>query len=143
LEIDAAPEIFGDDFFLQVSGLNVGYDPAAPAFSRITDVSLVTPAGTKALDPADTATCYKVVTTNFVAGLLGAVSAKTGGLLHVVAKDADCATPVDPTVRFVDADPATDGVQELKNWQALLGYVSGLGQIPAAYGAPQGRIAAR
>ena len=142
-ELDAAPEFIGNDFFLQVSGLGVGIDSSRPAFARVTDLSLVTPTGTVTLDPADTATCYKVVTTNFVAGLLGAVSAKTGGMLQVVAKDADCATPFDPTIRFVDADPTTDGVQELKNWQALLGYVSGLGDVPAAYGAPQGRIVAR
>ncbi|HEV8547467.1 MAG TPA: hypothetical protein VGQ57_00540, partial [Polyangiaceae bacterium] len=64
------------------------------------------------------------------------------------AKDDDCKTPVDPTTRFIDADPNTKGTQELKQWQALLGYVSALPDsdgdsmpnIPLAYTVTQGRI---
>jgi hypothetical protein len=65
-----------------------------------------------------------------------------------VPKEADCATPIaDPTTRLVDADPAAPGVQELKPWQALLGYLGklpdsdgdGSPDLPAPYAAPQGR----
>ena len=83
-----------------------------------------------------------------MAGLLGAVQSLTQELLEVTAKDSDCLTPVDPTTRFVDADPTTAGVQELKHWQAVLKYVigaarrggDGVPNIPAAYASPQGRI---
>ena len=82
-----------------------------------------------------------------MAGLLGAVQSLTQNLLEVTAKDSDCLTPVDPTTRFVDADPTTAGVQELKHWQAVLKYVTtalpkvnGVPNIPAAYASPQGRI---
>jgi hypothetical protein len=83
-----------------------------------------------------------------VAGLLGVVSKFTGGLLAVEAKDKDCVTPIDPTTRFVDSDPVTAGVQELKHWQAVAKYVSGLPDtnadgvpdLPAAYATVQGRI---
>lgn len=76
------------------------------------------------------------------------LSARTGGLLSVEAKDADCSTLVNPTTRFIDANPVTDGVQELKHWQALYGFVSGLPDddedgipdVPSFYTAPQGRI---
>jgi hypothetical protein len=72
----------------------------------------------------------------------------TAGLLSVVAKDADCTTLVDPTTRYVDADPAMAGVQELEHWQALYGYVSrspnadadGIPDVPSVYAAAQGRI---
>ena len=45
-------------------------------------------------------------------------------------------------------DPATDGVQELKHWQAVLKYVTalpdatgdGVPDVPPQYAAPQGRI---
>ena len=92
----------GSDFFLQVSGLSITYDMTRPAFARITSASVKTAAGAKPLDPTDTTTCYKVVSTNFVAGLLGVVKAQTGGVLQVVPKAADCATVIDPTVNFVD-----------------------------------------
>jgi 5'-nucleotidase len=152
LEFDAAQDVVPRDFFLQASGLSATYDMTKLAFARITGVALTTAAGPQPLDPADTTTCYKVVTTNYVAGFLGLVASQTGGLLSVTAKEADCATPIaDPTTRFVDADPATDGVQELKGWQALLKYVSGfpdtngdaIPDLPAAYGAAQGRIVAQ
>jgi 5'-nucleotidase/UDP-sugar diphosphatase len=146
LELGLAPELASNDYFLQVSGLKVEHGKGNP-LGRITRISLVTADGEQELDPTDTKTCYKIVTTNYVAGLLGVVEQFTGGLLSVTAKDSDCKTPVDPTTRFIDADPKTKGVQELKQWEALLGYVSalpdsdgdGIPNIPAAYGSPQGR----
>jgi 5'-nucleotidase / UDP-sugar diphosphatase len=151
LEFDAAQDVVSNDFFLQVSGLQVTYDMTGQAFARVTGASLTTSSGPQPLDPTDTTTCYKVVTTNFVGGLLGAVYQQTGGLLNVVAKGADCATAIDPTTNLVDASSIADGVQELKDWQALLQYVSGLPDtngdgipdVPAAYGTTQGRIVAQ
>ncbi|HSS37531.1 MAG TPA: 5'-nucleotidase C-terminal domain-containing protein, partial [Polyangia bacterium] len=148
LEFDAASDVVGNDFFLQVAGLSVTYDMTHSAFARITGATVSTMAGVKTLDRTDTATCYKVVATNFVAGLLGVVSTQTGGVLSVVPKAADCTTVIDPTVNFVDRDPTTVPVEELKDWQALLKYVGsfpdtdadGLPNIPAAYALPQMRI---
>src|SRR5579871_2240180 len=149
LELGGAPEVVPNDFFLQVAGLKVSYDMTKPLFGRVSSLSLVPPTGApQPLDVTDTTTCYKVVTTSYVAGLLGAVQSLTDNLLEVTAKDSDCLTPVDPTTRFVDADPTTTTVEELKHWQAVLKYVSaqqdtdgdGIPDVPAAYAAPQGRI---
>jgi 5'-nucleotidase len=145
LELGGAPEVVPDELFLQVSSaLKVTYDLSKPLFGRVTSLKL----NDQALDLNDTATCYKVVTTNYVAGLLGVVEVQTSKLLKVQAKDKDCMTLVDPTTRFVDADPTMDGVQELKNWQAVLKYTSslpdgdgdGVPDVPPPYTAPQGRI---
>lgn len=148
LELGGAPEVVPNDFFLQVSGIKVAYDMTKPLFGRVFSLALVRSTGEQPLDVNDTTTCYKVVTTSYVAGLLGAVKSLTENLLQVTAKDSDCLTPVDPTIRFVDADPTTAGVQQLKPWQALLKYVGGLPDangdgvpdVPAAYAAAQGRI---
>jgi 5'-nucleotidase len=148
LELDASPEVVPDQDFLQVSGIKVTYNRSRPLFGRVTSLKLVTPSGDQTLDVTDTKTCYKVVTTNYVAGLLGLVESLTSKLLAVTAKDSDCATPVDPTIRFVDADPTMAGAQELKHWQAVLKYVGalpdstgdGIPDVPAVYAAPQGRI---
>jgi 5'-nucleotidase / UDP-sugar diphosphatase len=148
LELGGAPEVVPNEFFLQVSGLKVTYDMSKPLFGRVSSLELVTPGGARALDVNDTTTCYKVVTISYVAGLLGAVESLTSKLLKVQAKDKDCTTLVDPTTRLVDADPTKDGVQELKHWQAVLKYVTGLPDttgdgvpdVPAPYAAPQGRI---
>ncbi len=148
LELGAGKDAIPNDYFLQVSGLKVEYDTSKPLFSRVTRLALVGEEGEQELDPSDTKTCYKIVTTNYVAGLLGVVERFTAGLLAVNAKDADCETLIDPTERFIDADPERDGVQELKQWQALLRYVSalpdsdddGIPNIPLSYAEPQERI---
>jgi 5'-nucleotidase len=151
LELGGAPELVNDQYFLQISGIKVQYDMSKTPFGRVSALWLASPTPGGADTPlvlTDTTTCYKVVATNYVAGLLGVVKSFTGGALEVVAKDADCTTPIDPTTRFVDADPAMAGVQELKHWQALLGYVGGFPKdtdgvpaVPAAlYGVVQGRI---
>ncbi|MEO8179566.1 MAG: bifunctional metallophosphatase/5'-nucleotidase [Deltaproteobacteria bacterium] len=151
LELGGAPELAGNDAFLQVSGLEVEYDRSKPPFQRVSRLALVTSDGAQTLDPTDTTRCYQIVTTNYLAGLLSLVRTITGGLLAVDAKDADCSTLVDPTIRFVDADPVEPGVQELKHWQALYGFASrfadtdadGVPDVPSAYLAPQGRIVER
>ncbi|HXI56792.1 MAG TPA: 5'-nucleotidase C-terminal domain-containing protein, partial [Polyangia bacterium] len=154
LELDAAGPPLSDQYFLQVSGLQATYDSTKPLFGRITSVSLVggtptTPTVTP-LDLNDTTTCYKVVATNYVAGLLGLIKKLTGGALSVDAKAADCTTLINPSLpdSFIDADPTMDGTQELKHWQALLRYVTSfpdtdanqIKNIPAAYAASQQRI---
>jgi 5'-nucleotidase len=151
LELGAGKNVVSNDFFLQVSGLKVEYDMTKPLFGRVASLTLVTEDGEEALDLTDTDTCYKVVTTSYVAGLLGVVKALTVGLLEVEAKDADCETRVDPTTRFIDADPTTRGVEEVKQWQALLRFVvtlpdtdgDQLPNIPEVYASPQDRIVER
>jgi 5'-nucleotidase len=148
LELGGAPELAGNDVFLQISGLEVEYDASQPPFQRVSRLAMVTGSGEQVLDVTDTTTCYQVVATNYVAGLLGFVSSLTNGLLSADAKDADCTTLVDPTTRFVDAAPATAGIQELKHWQALYGYISqfpdtdadGIPDVPSVYTVAQGRI---
>jgi 5'-nucleotidase len=151
LELGASNGALSNDYVLQLSGVNVEYDMSKPLFGRVARVTLVTDDGEQELDPSDTTTCYKVISTSYVAGLLGVVERTTNGLLAVNAKDSDCETLVDPTTRYVDADPTAQGVQELKQWQALLKYVTAfpdtdgddVPNIPASYGEPQGRIVAK
>jgi 5'-nucleotidase/UDP-sugar diphosphatase len=150
LELGVADNV-PDQYFLQLAGIKVTYDMAKPSFGRVAGLAIpsATPGGPDtALVLTDTSKCYKIVSTNYVAGLLGVVKTFTGGLLEVTAKDKDCVTPVNATIRYVDAGPTTAGVQELKHWQAVVKYVSMLPDanadhipdMPAAYGAVQGRI---
>jgi 5'-nucleotidase len=144
LELGAA--MINDQYFLQVSGLKVTYDMSKNVFGRVASIRL--DGASSDLDLTNTTTCYKVVTTNYVAGLLSLVGSVTGNLLTVQAKAKDCTTQINPTTQLVDADPTTDGTQELKHWQALLKYVSafpdsdsnGTPNIPASYGTASGRI---
>lgn len=140
-----------DQYFLQLSGIKVTYDMTKLSFGRVAGLAIpsATPGGPDtALVLTDTTKCYKIVSTNYVAGLLGVVKGFTKGLLEVTAKDKDCVTPVDATKRYVDASSTTAELQELKQWQAVTKYVSMLPDpdsnkipdMPVAYGAAQGRI---
>jgi 5'-nucleotidase/UDP-sugar diphosphatase len=148
-ELGGASELVDSEYFLQVSGLKVEYDMSKPAFGRVSSLKLVSATGAEeVLDPMNTTKCYKIVSTNYVAGLLGVVKTLTGGLLSVDAKAADCTMLIDPTTRFVDANPTTAGVEEFKHWQAFLKYVSmspdsDMDNVPdvlPAYTMTQGRI---
>jgi hypothetical protein len=143
MEFGAAPDATGTgDTVLQVSGLEVHLDKAKPPFQRVTSIKV----GTTPVGLTDTATCYKVTTTLYVANLLGLVSQATGGAMSVKPKAADCTTLVtDLSTRIVRTGAAANA-PELKAWQALIGYLAGLPKdagvpaIPAVYGAPQNRV---
>jgi 5'-nucleotidase len=79
LELGAAMEAVPDQYFLQLSGVKVEYDMALPLFGRVSSLKLVTPTGDQVLDLTNTTTCYKVIATNYVAGLLGVVNSFTSG----------------------------------------------------------------
>jgi 5'-nucleotidase/UDP-sugar diphosphatase len=149
MELDAAGSAVSNDYFLQISGMKFTYDATKPLFQRVTQMVLVPPSGNShTIDPADTTQCYKVVATYAVASFLGVVSSLTGGALAVNPKESDCTTAVtDFSSHIVDAAPATAGVQELKQWQAVTSYFSklpdadadGTPDVPAFYSTAQFR----
>lgn len=147
----AASDVFGsNDFFSQVSGLHVEYDPGRPPFDRVT--RLASEPGAAPIDLGDPAVCHRVTANLYVASLLGQVEAATGGALSLTPTEADCRTPVgDWSSMIVDRDPATDGIQELKAWQALVGYVAalpdasgnGIPDLPVSYAESAHRVTRR
>lgn len=149
LEIAAQAKTAGDDVYtMQIAGIEAEYDLKLPLFQRVTALRLRTgPTTTEPIDRADTTKCYKIVTTLYLAGLFGLAETVSGGLIKIQGKEKDCTTPANPFNRLIDSNPAA-GVQELKNYQALLGYLQKLPDtdannvpnIPASYATPAGRI---
>jgi len=135
-----------NDYFLQVSGVTVTYDATRPPFDRIIGVR-------NAAGPVDlNGGCYKVGTNYYLAVMLSNVSMATGGAIDIHPRGEGCSTMItDVSSRIVDRDPATAGIQELKQWQALATYVSqlpdrdsdGIPDIPRDYATTQGRIVAK
>ena len=139
----AASDVFrSDDYFLQVSGLNVTYAAASPPFNRVTSIK----AGAADVNLSDKTKCYKVVSTIAIASLVAQIPAATGGAVSVRPKQADCATPItDFTTRIVKF-PSSAGPQEMKAWLALVQYLAALKTatgapgVPTVYATAQGRI---
>lgn len=143
MEFSAAPDATGTgDTVLQVSGLEVHLDRTKPPFQRVTSLKV----GASTVGLADTATCYKVTTTLYVANLLGLVAQSTGGAMSVKPKEANCTTLVTDLNTRIVRTGATAAAPELKAWQALVGYLAAFPKdanvplIPTVYGAPQGRV---
>ncbi len=149
LEVGAAAESIGDVYFLQVAGIQYDYTASKVAFDRVTAARIVKDGGaTEAIDFANTTKCYKVVSTVYLAALFGVVEGLTAGKYSVKPKLKDCSTVVtDPFTLLIDANPAMDGVQELKQYQSVLKYMSlfpadtnMVPAVPATYMTSQMRI---
>lgn len=134
------------DYYLQLSGLRVEFSRSGGMFKRVKSAKVGTPA--VEVDPAG---CYKVVTNLLVARWLDRVKDASYGALKVEAKDEGCTNLVtDLTTRLIDADPATDGVQELKAYKAVVEYLqsmpdttgNGVPDVPASYAQLEGRVVA-
>jgi len=156
MEVTAASmdPLANNDYFLQISGGKLLFNGSGQPFNRVTSLVLD---GNRTVNFADTGTCYKVVTTYYVASLLGLVSQFTGGQLSVVPKtsracntpltDMTCTSPPSPrcglSSRIVNANPLGT-FQELKQWGALVTYVSRFASLPSSgpvqYSHTEGRI---
>jgi 5'-nucleotidase / UDP-sugar diphosphatase len=140
----------GSDYFLQVSGLKVTYNPHRMIFDRVTEILIEDENGNWVpLDwSEDNKTLYKITSNYYNSMFIKVVGSFTNNILTMVPKDRD-GNPIDDMTAFrVDADPNTPGVQEMKDWTALTGYVAtfedtdgdGVPNIPDRYREPEGRF---
>ncbi|MDA3897423.1 MAG: metallophosphoesterase [Desulfobacteraceae bacterium] len=140
---------FGNTYYLNVSGAKIDYNPAwAPYLQGVRGVSLYAPddplclGATTPVDPTDLTTLYHGVVDLYAFQLLYVVNdflAPYG--LSIIPKDKD-GNPIQDYMDFrIDRDPGTAGVQELKEWMALLNYLPSIGtSIPSAIYGPGGAI---
>lgn len=152
LEVTAMlSQVYGDIFFLQVSGLKYTYDPGKsmwlkigstpiPATMAVKSAYLYT--GEGAQDDSDNYTelkrdgdrLFHVVTDYYLAAFLPMVG-EVLPKLEIVFKDKDRnKKTLDQCIIYQQ-----DG-KEFKVWQAVAMYAQGLGKMPEAYAATQNRI---
>lgn len=142
--------IKGSDFFLQISGIKFAYNPNRMIFDRVTDVWIENENGDYI--PFNTArsnkSLYRVGADYYNASFLKYVGDFTMQILKIVPKDR-AGSPIDDLkTALVDADHETPGVQELKEWSALVDYIrsfpdkdgDGLPEIAERYRQKEGRI---
>ncbi len=139
----------GSDYFLQVSGAKVTYNPNRMLFDRVTEILLEDDKGKyQLLDYSnDNKRLYKIVTNIYNATFLKVIGGFTSGILTIIPKDK-AGNPIEDlgTVR-VDRDRDQPGIQEIKDWTALMGYIrtfedrdgDGVPEIPEKYRQAEGR----
>jgi 5'-nucleotidase len=150
----------GDHFFLQVSGLKFKYNPNRVIFDRVTDIWIGSEEeGYNSLDYSESnRNLYRVAANIYNATFLSYVGRFTYRILDIVPKDrnenpivtkAPTGNPFDLLLSLrVDADKEKPGIQELKEWIAVMDYVNsfsdkngdGIPDVPEKYRAKLGRI---
>jgi len=139
----------GGDYYLQVSGVKVSYNPNRMIFDRVTEIWLGDEEnGYDLLDYSTSNTrLIRVAADIYNATFLKVVGNFTWHVLDIFPKDRD-GNPVDDlrTLR-VDADKQTPGIQELKEYAGVLEYIrsfldttgDGVPDIPEKYRGKLGR----
>jgi len=150
----------GSNFFLQVSGMRFKYNPNRVIFDRVTEISLGSEEeGYKPLDYSESnKNLYRTATNVYNATFISYVGRFTYGTLDIVPKDRNGNSMVTKTPKGnpfdvllslrVDVDKNKPGIQELKEWVALMDYVrdfpdknrDGFPDIPEKYRGKLGRI---
>ena len=135
-------------YYPRVSGIRFSYNPWRVPFDRVSRIEIGdAQGGYRDLDLDDTR-LYSIGATSYVGSFTWLVPDLTKGLLDVIPKDAD-GRPL-PRIEdaIVDQDPDKEGVQELKEWQALLDHIrnlpdldgDGLADIPTTGAAAEARM---
>jgi 5'-nucleotidase len=141
--------IKGSDYFLQVSGARFTYNPNRMMFDRVTEIWLGDEErGYQLLDCSDSnRTLLRVAADIYNATFLKVIGDFTWHILDIVPKDRN-GNPIDDlkTMRL-DADQQKSGIQEVKEWKAVLAYIrsfadtdgDGLPNVPDKYRGKLGR----
>lgn len=142
---------FSDSFFLQISGLKVQCDPSAMIFHQVVDIWLGNETDGYSATPLDTSeeneTLLHIATNRYIGQMLSVLKGMSGGLMVIDMKDAQGVVHENPDDFLIDADPETEGLQELKVWKAVVDYMAtfpvgddSIPEVPELYQAPAGRI---
>ncbi len=150
--LSLAYAIKGADYFPYLSGLRFRYDPYRLPLDRVFDIELGDEvAGYHSLDlSAANPRLYSLGTSVYILHFVGIIGQLSHGLLHVVPKDAAGRPIAAPEDALLDGDPNTPGVQEVKEWMAVLDAVrhlpdtsgNGIPDVPERYRHAQPRMTA-
>jgi 5'-nucleotidase/UDP-sugar diphosphatase len=139
-----------DDYFLHFSGIKVKYNPYRMPFDRVTEISIEDEnGGFRPLDfSASNKELYRVTSNLYNASFIKIIGSLTYNILNITPKDKNGNPLTELAEALVDADKELPGLQELKDWRALMEYVrsfddpdgDGVPKIPERYRGNEGRM---
>jgi 5'-nucleotidase/UDP-sugar diphosphatase len=140
----------GSDYFIQVSGVRFTYNPHRMIFDRVTEIWLGDEEnGYRLLDYSKSnRDLIRVVADIYNATFLKIIGDFTWHVLDIAPKDRDGRPIADLKTARIDADGEKPGIQELKEWKAVIEYLQhlpdtdgdGIPNVPAKYRGRLGRI---
>jgi len=142
----------GSDYFLQMAGIKVVYNPKRIMFDRVTDIWTGDEEnGYKQLDFSKAnKNLIRVTADIYNATFLKIIGGYTYNILEIIPKDKN-GVPIDKLASAViDGDRNQEGIQELKEWKAPFEYLrsfedtnnDGIPNLPEKYSKKLGRIIA-
>jgi len=146
LEIDPTLATWKGDAHLQFSGVRYAFNPYRLPLNRITRAELVD--SWNRLRPIEPDSLYRICVNLYTGFMMSSMEDMSWDLLRVQPRRADGTPIAHFSELIVDADTLRPGIQELKEWVALAGYIrsfppdtaGGLPVIPATYRGPAGRF---
>ena len=111
--------------FCYYSHLRIEYDPDGRIFNKVRKIELADSEGNfSGLDTSrDNEQLYSIVANSYMVDNLGLIKKKTFGLISVEPKDAQGKLVTDMSTAVADFNSEMPGVQEGKEWLALLSYL--------------------
>lgn len=150
--LSLAYAIKGANYFPYLSGLRFRYDPYRLPLDRVFAIELGDEvAGYQPLDQsAHNRRLYSLGTSVYILHFVGLIEKLSHGLLHVTPKNAAGQPIATAEDALLDSDPQTPGVQEVKEWMAVLDAVrhlpdtngNGIPDVPERYRQAQPRMTA-
>jgi len=137
-----------ESYYPYFSGIRITFNPYRVPFDRISRLEVGDDSrGWQPLE-LEGKRLYSVTASSYVGSFLWLIPHISKGFLHVTPKDADGKPYAHLGEAVIDRDPLQDGVQEYKEWQALLDYVhrlpdldgDGLPDIPTTGAATESRL---
>jgi len=114
------------DNYCYYAGIRVEYNPDKGFLRKIKKVELVRPAGI--LINVDfekrNKTLYSITADSYMLEFIGIIKKKSFGIVNVVPKDGNGMKITDMKSTVIDMDESRDGIQEGKEWLALINYLS-------------------
>jgi 5'-nucleotidase/UDP-sugar diphosphatase len=107
------------------SGCRVRYDPSRGLLRKIKKIEIIKPDGTvKEVDfSKNNKTLYSLTANSYMLDFIGIIKKMSFGLINVVPKDASGYPVTDMKTAVIDVNEEIAGVQEGKEWLALLEFI--------------------
>jgi 5'-nucleotidase / UDP-sugar diphosphatase len=132
--------------FCYYSHLNIEYDPDGKLLRKISRLEFTDKEGnvTEVNTSKDDTRLYSIVANSYMLDFVGIIRKMSFGLINVIPKDAEGVAVSDMDLAVMDLKPAVAGIQEGKEWLALVKYLQqfhaeeegGLPVIPELYRNP-------
>jgi 5'-nucleotidase / UDP-sugar diphosphatase len=116
------------DNYCYYSGIKVEYDPGKGLFKKIKKIEIVHPDGkTVNVDfSKKNHTLYSVTANSYMLQFIGIIKKMSFGLINVVPKDINGKKILNMETAVIDMDETRDGIQEGKEWLALVKFLGSM-----------------